>query len=66
MGCVTSAIDDGDFTTESARYWIERLPVEIKAKWPGTFPEFPYDGEPEEERCQRAEWKAERQEGADR
>lgn len=41
------------FNSSTARAWIERVPNEVKAKWPGVFPEFPYAGETEEERAER-------------
>jgi len=49
---LTLVVDEEDMVA-TARHWLPQLPVEVKAQWPGTFDEFPYQGEPRDEHADR-------------
>lgn len=56
LGAALSIMKDvaqGEPNPAEAQLWLNRVPNEVKRVWPGIFPEFPYEGEPEEERIQR-------------
>lgn len=42
LGHLAARAVEGD---EDAKHWIEQVPADVKAQWPGVFSEYPYEGE---------------------